>query len=460
MDAASLIGPIVLGGIGTVVIAGGALLARQWRNIPSSQILVVTGKWGERFVSGTATLVVPILEKEWQISKKLQTVGIVKKGVLTEQYVPVDIEGVVQYRLKDETEFIKNAVTSFLGSNPQEITEKVEETLDGHIRAICAKMDVSQLITDRNKFRDLVIDNAETDLNQMGLTIISFTIKEISDPNNYIETLYAPEIADKKKMADIAEANARRDARKAIADADRDAFEKEKAAEILKAKAEKSKEVESAKYKKEQEIEWAETNKAGPIRDAEKEQVLKEAQMQVKVIEMEKAAEVALKTQEVERLAGAAIREKMVEVAEGEAKKVKLAGDAEASAIKAKAVAEADGEKAALLAAAEGKRQSLLAEAEGALEKAKAFQELDEQGLKVMMIEKAPAVAQAVAQPLQKMGRVTVIQTGEGKEGLAPSLMDTVLKGVAAVPEVMRATDFSELFNELKNAAASDAPKK
>lgn len=453
--------PILVGG-GAIALLGGAyVMSRNYMKVPPSKLMVISGRKGTRFVSGGATLILPVLEEAWSITKQLMTVTIVKENVQTKLIVPVDVEAVAQLQLQDTEEGYANVAKSFLGFETERIMQKIEETMEGHIRAICANMTVEELIQDRESFNKRVLENAKDDLEKMGLSIVSFTIKDIRDSastkkekgRGYIESLYAKELAEKIKAAEIAEANAKSESRKATAIANQVASEQENIAQTKIAEYEKEKQIKMALYNQETYTRQAVAEKAKDIETAIQTQKLKEEQMKIELIQKQKQVEISERNKEIQQLEGEAEKVKMIAIAAGESEKKKLEGIGEAEAIKAK-----------LLAEAEGQKQKLLAEAEGVQKKAEAYRELDQSGLEIMKIEKLPQIAEKIAEPLKNIGdKITIVQTGDTSDmGLGGSILNTVMQGTAALPKIFEAVGVEPLTrrHEIKHEPKPETKKK
>lgn len=85
--------------------------------------------------------------------------------------------------------------------------------LEGHLRSILGSMTVEEIYQNRDKFSQSVQEVASVDLAKMGLVIVSFTIKEVRDKNGYLDSLGKPRIAQVKRDAEIAEAEASKETR-------------------------------------------------------------------------------------------------------------------------------------------------------------------------------------------------------------------------------------------------------
>ena len=217
------------------------------------------------------------------------------------------------------------ACEQFLGKNEDEITQVALETLEGHQRAIMGSMTVEEIYRDRKKFSKAVFEVASSDLVNMGITVVSYTLKDIRDEEGYLKALGLARTAEVKRDARIGEAEARRDAqiKEAIAEEERMASRLLNDTEIAKAK--RDFELKKAAYDVEVQTKKAEAELAYELQAAKTKQRIKEENMQIKVIE--RSQEIAIQAQEIDR------REKELESSirkPAEAEKYKLEKMAEA----------------------------------------------------------------------------------------------------------------------------------
>ncbi|KAF6768229.1 hypothetical protein AHF37_09866 [Paragonimus kellicotti] len=78
-------------------------------------------------------------------------------------------------------EMLAAACEQFLGKTDTEIRDIAQETLEGHQRAIMGNMTVEEIYKDRKKFSKAVFEVASSDLVNMGISVVSYTLKDIKD---------------------------------------------------------------------------------------------------------------------------------------------------------------------------------------------------------------------------------------------------------------------------------------
>ncbi|EDW01747.1 flotillin-1 isoform X1 [Drosophila grimshawi] len=406
-----------------------------------NEALVVSGCFYMKplLVPGGRAFVWPSIQQVQRISLNTMTLQVESPCVYTSQGVPISVTGIAQVKVQGQNEdMLLTACEQFLGKTEAEINHIALVTLEGHQRAIMGSMTVEEIYKDRKKFSKQVFEVASSDLANMGITVVSYTIKDLrdeeGDSKGYLRSLGMARTAEVKRDARIGEAEARAEAhiKEAIAE------EQRMAARFLNdtdiAKAQRDFELKRAAYDLEVQTKKAEADMAYELQAAKTKQRIKEEQMQVKVIE--RTQEIAVQEQEImrrEKELDATVRcpaeaekyrlEKLAEAnklrvvmeAEAEAESIKIRGEAEAFAIAAKAKAEA----------------------EQMAQKADAYREYREAAMVEMLLDTLPKVAAEVAAPLSQARKITMVSSGQGDIGAA-KLTGEVLAIVNKVPELVK----------------------
>ena len=124
------------------------------------------------------------------ISLNTMTLSITSPKVYTQQGVPISVTGIAQVKIQGQNmDMLRAACEQFLGKTEEEIKHVAQETLEGHQRAIMASMSVEEIYKNRKKFSKKVFEVASSDLVDMGFTVVSYTIKDISDEEGYLHAL-------------------------------------------------------------------------------------------------------------------------------------------------------------------------------------------------------------------------------------------------------------------------------
>lgn len=370
-------------------------------------------------VPGGRTFVWPGIQYIQRLSLNTMTISVPTVNVNTGHGVAISVTGIAQVKIQGQNEeMLLAACEQFLGKNDDEITQVALETLEGHQRAIMGSMTVEEIYRDRKKFSKAVFEVASSDLVNMGITVVSYTLKDIRDEEGYLKALGLARTAEVKRDARIGEAEARRDAqiKEAIAEEERMASRLLNDTEIAKAK--RDFELKKAAYDVEVQTKKAEAELAYELQAAKTKQRIKEENMQIKVIE--RSQEIAIQAQEIDR------RERELESSvrkPAEAEKFKLEKMAEAHKVRLIIEAEAEAEAIALKGEAEAYaiEAKAKAEAEQMAKKADAWKEYKEAAMIDMMLQTLPKVAAEVAAPLSQTRRSRWWPPGRARWGLGDS---------------------------------------
>ncbi len=449
--------------------------ASRIKKVGPNQVLVISGRGeGEskfRIVTGGRAFIWPVLERVDDLSLEIMTIDVTTPDVPTLQGVKVTVEGVAQIKIGSDENAIRTAAIQFLSKTQQEIEHVAHETLAGHLRAIQGTLTIEQLYRDREAFAQKVQEVSGEDMASMGMEIISFVIKDISDDEGYLEALGRPRIAQVKRDAAIGEAEAERDATIRSAAARQEGESAKFTAETKIAESQKSYEVQRATYLAEINRQKAEAELAYTLQENIVNQRVKSEEVGVEIVAKQRQIEV--QEQEVrrrERELEATVRKpaeaeqyrvqtlaeahrfQLQAQAEGEAEAIRRRGLAEAEAAKARGLAEAEVIRQKGLAEAEVIREQGLAAAAATLEKANAWKEYTQAAVIQQLIDALPQMAQAIAQPLAQTERIVVVSTGDGAQAGLSRITQDVVNIMAQAPAALEAitgVDLSQMLSSL-----------
>src|SRR4030095_16471802 len=133
------------------------------------------------------------------------------QDLYTNQGVAVNVEAVAQIKVKSDPVSILTAAEQFLNKALQEREALIRLVMEGHRRGIVGQLTVESIVKEPEMVADRMRANVADDMNKMGLEVISFTIKEVRDGNDYIANMGKPNIALIKRDVDIATAEGERD---------------------------------------------------------------------------------------------------------------------------------------------------------------------------------------------------------------------------------------------------------
>ncbi len=455
--------------IALVVFIGIAVILSRYTKVGPNEVLVVSGRKhkyadpdgtdrvrGFRIVKGGGTFVYPVVEKVDILSLELLTIDVQTPEVYTSKGVPVKVDGVAQIKVKGDDISIATAAEQFLSKDTAAIMNIATQTLEGHLRAILGTMTVEEIYQNRDAFASKVQEVAAGDMANMGLGIVSFTIRDIRDAQGYLEALGKPRIAQVKRDAQIAQAEADRDAMIKSSQATQAGQEAKFAADSKIAEAQRDYQSNVAGYQATVNQKKAEADLAYDLQKYKTGQLVKAEEVQVQIIEKQKQIE--LQEQEIKR------KQRQLEAdvqkpADAERYKVETLANATkfqleteatgaASAAKAKGFANADVAKATGIAEAEANKARGLAEAAvieaqgkataSAMQaKAESFKQYNEAAVIEMIVRVLPEVAGRISEPLAKMEKMVIINSGNGPGGGASKLTGDVTQIIAQLPPVL-----------------------
>jgi len=441
--------PIIIAAVIIVLIIG---LLSMWRKVPQDKAVVVTGL-KKRVISGGGGVVVPMLERTDRISLENMKIEIRIGNALTEQGVGISADGVAVIKVKSDHESVLAAVEQFNTGNEDKTIDIIKDTskdvLEGKLREIVSKLTVEEIYKDREKFASRVQEVAAIDLDQMGLEIKAFTIRDISDNNGYLQALGKGRIAEVKRDAEIAEAEAQKETKIKTSEAFKEGEAAKLVAETFVAESLKDKELKVQAYRKEQETAKAMADLAYEIESNKVNKEVTETSMMVEIIKKQKEIELAeqealRKEKELEGTAkkqSEAMKFEAIQEAQAKAEAIKLEGQAKAEAMKMEGIA-----KVEII------RETGKAEAEAMLKKAEAYKLYNDAAMAQMIIEKLPEIAKSIAEPLSKTEKIVIMDGGNSTSGGDSKVTGYVTDIMTKLPETVKATTGIDLLEMIKNS--------
>src|SRR5216117_2991830 len=422
------------------------VFARLYRKAGPHEALVVYGFRGTRIVKGRGTVIFPMIENWHELSLELMSFDVApQQDVYTRQGVAVTVEAVAQIKVKSDPESVLTAAEQFLTKSDQEREGLIRLVMEGHLRGIIGQLTVEEIVKQPEMVSDRMRGTCAEDMNKMGLEVISFTIKEVRDKNEYITNMGRPDVARIKRDADVATAEADRDTaiRRAVAT-------RESAVAKAQADQERVLEIKKAQYLEVTKKQQAQADKAYDIQtNIMQQQVVAE---QVKVMQVEKEQQVKVQEAEIAR------REKeliatVLKQAEIERQRIETLAAAE----KQRLMAEAEGHASAIRQQGEAEAEIIFkkgeAEAKAMNVKAEAYQEYNQAAVIDKLFTNMPEVVKALASPLANVDKITIVSTGNGDASGMNKITGDITKMAAQVPalfETLSGMSMSELFAKVR----------
>lgn len=471
--------------------------ASRYTKVGPNQVLIISGRKhkmvdpdgntreiGFRVVKGGGVFVYPVVEKVDILSLELLTIDVQTPEVYTSKGVPVKVDGVAQTKVKGDDISISTAAEQFLSKSVDDIKNIAMQTLEGHLRAILGTMTVEEIYQNRDAFAQKVQEVAAGDMANMGLSIVSFTIRDIRDSQGYLDALGKPRIAQVKRDATIAQAEADRDSQIRSSQAKQAGQEAQFLADTKIAEAQRDYQSNVAQYQAAVNQKKAEADLAYDLQKFKTGQLVKAEEVQVSIVEKQKQIE--LQQQEilrrqreleatvqkpadaeryrVETLANAKKFQLETEAA-GSASATKATGFAGADVSKATGIAEAEANKARGLAEAAVIEAQGKATAEAMRVKAESFKQYNEAAVIEMIMRVLPEVAGKISEPLSKTEKMVIINSGNGPGGGASKLTGDVTTIISQLPPVLEAltgVKFEKLLEQvpaLRKSMSNDDDK-
>jgi flotillin len=499
-------------GIGLLVLFVIILFVTSYIKAAPDEVIIISGFRQLRTIIGHAGFKIPFLERADVLSLKLIPIDVkTQNAVPTKDYINVTVDAVVNAKISDQPDDIKKAAQNFLNKDIGTIKGMIVDVLEGNMREIVGQMNLVDMVTDRKQVSEKVLENAIPDLKKLGVIVETFNIQNFSDDGKVIENLGVDKAVAIQKAASISRANAERDVKIAQAEAAKSANDAQVAANLEIAQKQNDLEVKKADLKRISDTKKAEADAAYEIQKQEQQKTINITAAAAEVAKQEKQIEirermVAVRQKELEaEIQKKAEAEKQAQIQKSDADLYKQQKEAEAAlftqkqqaeAIKAKAeadkqkaFAEAAATKAKGEAEADAVKAKGLAEAAALDQKAEAMKKYGDAARQEMQLktiekyfEQLPAIAGAIAKPMEKIGNITMYGQGNTAQltgditktltqvsnGLTDSLgldLKTVLgsmfgarlAGVAGTPKTVEKAE-AEVVAEAE-APKAEAPK-
>src|SRR5689334_9989879 len=456
----------VMVGLGILVILMIlSMLAKLYNKVGPHEALIVYGFRGKRVVIGHGTVIFPVVESSRLLSLELMSFDVApQQDLYTNQGVAVSVEAVAQIKVKSDEVSIFTAAEQFLSKTPAQREGLIRLVMEGHLRGIIGQLTVEQIVKEPEMVADRMRSTCSDDLSKMGLEVVSFTIKEVKDRNEYIANMGRPDIARIKRDADVAAAEAERDtaikraeAQRAAAIAKAQADQERVLAEALsqakQAEATRDLEVKKATFVEAQKKQQAQADKAYELQaNIQQQQVVAEA---VRVQQIEKEQQVKVQEAEILRHEKELIAT-VLKQAEVERQRIQNLADAERQRL----IAEAEGRAAAIRTEGEAEAEIIFkkgeAEAKAMNVKAEAYQEWNQAAVVDKLITGLPEVVKAMAAPLSNIDKITIVSTGDGDAAGMNKITGDMTKIAAQIPalfETLSGMQMSDLLGKVRGIA-------
>jgi len=373
----------------------------------------------------------------------------------------VTVEAVAQIKVKSDLESIQTAAEQFLTKTPDQRESLIRLVMEGHLRGIIGQLTVEQIVKEPEMVGERMRSTCADDMTKMGLEVVSFTIKEVRDKNEYIVNMGRPDVARIKRDADVAAAEADRDtaikraeatraSAIARAQADQERVLAETLSQAKQAEAQRDLDIKKANYLETVKRQQAQADKAYELQtNVMQQQVVAEA---VRIQQIEREQQIKVQDAEIQR------REKeliatVLKPAEVDRQRIAVLADAE----KGRLTAEAEGHAAATRTQGEAEAEIIFkkgdAEARAMNVKAEAFQEYNQAAVIDKLLTGLPDIVRALAAPLSQVDKITIVSTGNGASTGMHKLTGDMTEIAAQVPalfEALSGMPMSDLLSKVR----------
>jgi flotillin len=445
-------------------------MASLYKKAGPHEALIVYGFGGTHVVVGHGKVVFPMVQVCRELSLELMSFDVApQQDLYTKQGVAVTVEAVAQIKVKSDKESILTASEQFLTKTAAGREGLIRLVMEGHLRGIIGQLTVEEIVKQPEMVSERMRSTCADDMNKMGLEVVSFTIKEVKDKNEYILNMGKPDVVRIKRDADVAGAEAERDtaikralatreAAVAKAQADQERVLAETLSLAKQAEAQRDLEIKRAQFQEATKRQQAQADKAYDIQaNIMQQQVTAE---QVKVLQVEKEQQVKVQEAEIAR------REKeliatVLKQAEVERQRIETLAAAERQRL----MAEAEGRAASIRQQGEAEAEIIFkkgeAEAKAMNVKAEAYQEYNQAAVADKLITSLPEVVKAMSAPLANVDKITVVSTGNGDATGMNKITGDFAKMAAQVPalfESLSGLSMAELLGKVR-AIGDKSPK-
>ena len=440
MTVALIVAASVLAGL---LLIAFIIWAHQYTKAGPNEVLIISGRGsrkrhGPRVVRGGGTFVWPFREQVQRLSLELMQFDVRTGETYSEHGVPMQVDGVCMVKVDPADEGVKLAAEQFLSRGRDDIVRTAQQAVEGHLRSAVGGHSIEDVYRERAKLVDGTKELAAPDLENMGLEIVSLTIRQITDKQGYLEALGRPRTAQVKRDAVRGEAEAEREARAARYSADTSIEESRRDFEIQK-----------STFKQEGQRAEAESDLSYDLQRAITQQEVRAQELQVEIVERQKAIE--LMEAEVHRRVNE-LEAEVIEPAKSEARKIESLAEARREELAAQGAGEAD-----------AARLRGMAEAEAMMAKAEAWAKYSDGAIADRLLSIMPQLAAAVSEPLSKTDKIVMLG-GDGNGGVgAHRVTRDVMKIVAELPEVLESLTgkrLDELVKALPKTGESASAEK
>lgn len=323
----------LLGVLGLGTGAGFLIIRNLYYICQPSEVLIFAGSRrpveggtdvGYRLVKGGSSIRIPLLEDAFRMDLTNMIIELKVSNAYSKGGIPLTVEGVANIKIAGEEPTIHNAIERLLGKSRKEIEQLAKETLEGNLRGVLASLTPEQVNGDKLAFAKSLLDEAEDDLEKLGLVLDTLQVQNIFDEVGYLDSIGRKQRADLFRDSRIAEAKAHAEAIIQTAENQKNTSLKKLETDIEVAKAEAERRVKDAVTKRQAVIAESESETASKVAKTQAQVLVQQAR--IKQVEQQLQADVVAPAE--------AQCKRAIAEAKGNASQILEAGKAQAEATK------------------------------------------------------------------------------------------------------------------------------
>ena len=389
--------------------------------VPVNKIAFISGIGKNRVAKGKLVIYLRFFERVDYLDLSVFSVDVnTAVAVPTNDFINIKVDAVVNLQVDETAGILEIAAKNFLNRKSSDIAISVKDVLEGNLREIVGQMQLKEIVQNRKNFNEKVQENVAPDLREMGLKVISFNVQNFQEDKQVIENLGAENISKISKEASIARAEADKEIEIAKANANKEAMDIKLKTEQDIAEKENALAIKKAELKVKADTEKAKADVTYELEKERKRKEIEEVTGLSNLVREQKAIETNKAKYEAETI--------VPKQADAEARKVEKTKEAEAKKIEEQQAAEAKLYKEQR--EAEAIKLRALAEAEALDKKAEAMAKYGDAAKLEMYYNALPLVAKNLAEPLSKIGNITMYGEGNTTKFMSEMTqnLDKVLK--------------------------------
>lgn len=206
---------IVVGGIVVVLVLGILVFLKQtWRQIDQGRAMIVNKMGADPKVTFSGAVVLPIVNKAEVMDLSVKTIEIArrgKEGLICSDNIRADIKVTFFVRVNktvDDVLRVAQSIGCARASQQTTLEELFSAKFSEALKTVGKKMEFEQLYTQRDVFKDQIIQVIGKDLNgyvldDAAIDFLEQTPIEVLDPNNVLDSLGIRKITEITTGANI-----------------------------------------------------------------------------------------------------------------------------------------------------------------------------------------------------------------------------------------------------------------